>query len=75
MIEIAKVTEKKSTVESCIKPLEPDIENYGIGPEEKSDLSFLAKANSFCHTLRKKKELISEVDCALKKLNDERKNI
>ena len=75
LIEIAKVTEKKSTVESCIKPLESDIENYGIGPEEKSDLSFLAKANSFCHTLRKKKELISEVDCALKKLNDELKNI
>ena len=66
MTEIAEVTEKKMDVESCIKSLKSDI--------EKSGLSFLAKANSFCGTLRKKKELISELDCALEKLNDELSN-
>ena len=72
---IAEVIEKKRAVESCIKSLEPDIEGYSIAAEEKSDLSFLTKANSFRHTLRKKKELISELDHALEKLNDELKNI
>ena len=67
MIEIAEVTENKRAVEFCIKSLEPDIESYGIAAEEKSDLSFLAKANSFPHTFHKKKELISELDCALEK--------
>ena len=61
MIEIAEVTEKRRAVESCIKSLEPDIESCSIAAEEKNDLSFL----------RKKKELISELDCALEKLNDE----
>ena len=75
MIEIAKVNEKKRAVESFINSLEPDIESYSIAAEQKSDMSFLAKANSFHHTLRKKKELISELDCALEKLNDEPKNI
>ena len=46
-IEIAKVTKKKKAVESCIKSLEPDIEIYSIVAEEKSDMSFLAKANFF----------------------------
>ena len=75
MTEIAKVTEKKRAAGSCIKHLEPDIEGYSIAAEEKSDLSFLAQANSFHHTFRKKKELISELDCALEKLNDDLKNI
>ena len=74
MIEIAKVTEKRRAVESCIKLLQLNIESYSIDAEEKSNLSFLGKANSFCHTLRKKK-LTSELDCALEKLNDELKNI
>ena len=71
MIEIAEVTGKKRTAESCITILEPDIESYCIAAEEKINLSFLARANSFCRTLHKKKELISELDCALEKLNDE----
>ena len=75
MNETAEVTEKKRAVESCIKSLEPDIESYSIAAEEKSDLSLLVKANSFRHTVHKKKELISELDCALEKLNDELKNI
>ena len=44
MIEIAEVTEKKRTAESCITILEPDIESYRIAAEEKIDLPFLAKA-------------------------------
>ena len=75
MNEIAQVTEKKRAVESCIKNLVPDIESYSIAAEEKSDLSHLAKANSFCHTVGKKKELFSELYCAHEKLNDELKNI
>ena len=75
MNEIVEVTEKKRAVESCIKSLEPDIQSYSIAAEEKIDLSLLAKANSFHYTVRKKKELISELDCALEKLNDELKNI
>ena len=51
------------------------LEGYSTAAEKKSDMSFLAKANSFRHTLCKKKELISELDCVLKKLNDEFKNI
>ena len=68
MNEISEVTEKEKTVKSCIKSLERDIESYSIA-------ALLAKANSFCHTLRKKKDLISELDYALEKLNDELKNI
>ena len=49
--------------------------NPSIAVEEKSDLSLLTKVNSFHHTVRNKKELISELDCALEKLNDELKNI
>ena len=78
MIEIAKVNEKKRTVESCMKSLESwelYLESYSTVAEKESDLSFLAKANSFRHTFCKKKELISELDCVLKKLNDEIKNI
>ena len=71
MIEIAEVTGKKRTAESSITILEPDIESYRIAAEEKIDLSFLARASSFRRTLHKKKELISELDCALEKLNDE----
>ena len=75
MNEIAEVTEKKRTVESCKESLEPDIDSLSIAAEEKSDLSLLTKVNSFHHTVRNKKELISELDCALEKLNDELKNI
>ena len=82
MIEIAKVNEKKRTVESCMKSLESwelyltvIVLSYSTAAEKECDLSFLAKANSFRHTLCKKKELISELDCVLKKLNDEFKNI
>ena len=76
MNEIAEVTEMKRGVECCIKSLEPDIESYSIAAEEKSDVSLLAKANSFLpYCVRKKKELISELGCALEKLNDELKNI
>ena len=75
MNEIAEVTEKKRAVESCIKSLEPDIDSLSIAAEEKSDLSLLTKVNSFRHTVRNKKELISGLDCALEKLNDELKNI
>ena len=55
MIEIPKVTEKRRAVESCIKLLQPNIESYSIDAEEKSKLSIIGKANSFCHTRRKKK--------------------
>ena len=75
MNEIADITEKKRAVEFCIKGLELDIGSYSIDAEEKSDFSLFAKANSFGHTLCEKKELISELDCALEKLNDELKNI
>ena len=75
MNEIAEVTEKKWTVESCIKSLEPDIESCSVATEEKSDLLLLPKANCFCQTLCKKKDLISELDFALEKLNGELKNI
>ena len=56
MIEIVEDTEQKRAVESSIKSLEPNIKSYSIAAEEKSDLSFLAKANSFLHILRKKEE-------------------
>ena len=65
MNEIAEVTEMKRGVECCIKSLEPDIESYSIAAEEKSDLSLLAEANSFPHTVCKKKELILALEYAL----------
>ena len=58
MNEFAEVTEKKRAVESCMKSFEPDIESYSIAAEEKSDLSLLTKANSFCYTVCERKELI-----------------
>ena len=73
--EIAELTKKKRAVEFCMKSLEPGIESYGTAAEEKSDLSLLAKANSLRYTVRKKKQLILELDYALEKLNDELKNI
>ena len=75
MIEIAEVTEKKRAAEFCIKSPDSDFEFYSIAAEEKRHLSFLDKANFFHGILRKKKELISELGCALEKLNDESKNI
>ena len=56
MIEIVEDTKQKRAVESSIKSLELNIKSYSIAAEEKSDLSFLAKTNSFLHILRKKKE-------------------
>ena len=56
MIEIVEDTKQKRAVESSIKSLGLNIKSYSIAAEEKSDLSFLAKANSFLHILRKKKE-------------------
>ena len=35
MNEIAKITEKKRAVGSCVKHLEPYIESYGIAAKEK----------------------------------------
>ena len=70
MNEIAEVTEKKQAVESCIKSLEPDIDSYSIAAEDKSDLSLLAKGNSFCHTLRKNKELILHGVCQIKEFSE-----
>ena len=58
MNKIAEVTEKKRNVESCIKNLKPGI----------------LRVISFFAILCKKKELIFELDCALRKANDELKN-
>ena len=59
MNKIAEVTEKKRNVESCIKNLKPGI----------------LRVISFFAILCKKKELIFEFDCALKKANDELNNL
>ena len=41
--------------DSFIKRLRPDNGSYSIAAEEKSNLSFFVKINSFHHTLCKKK--------------------
>ena len=66
MIEITEATEKKKIFESCIKSLTSDIGSYTIAAENKSDLSFLAKANSFVQTLCKKKGQFQNLTVLLK---------
>ena len=74
MEEIANVKEKKKVVESCIETLQIDIEKYSIAAEEKGDLSLLTKANSFRATVKEKKELILNLDMALKNLEEKCKS-
>ena len=74
MNEIAKVTEKKRAIESCIKSLEPDIESSVLLLKRKVICPFLPKQTLFA-ILFVKRKLISELDCALEKLNDEIKHI
>ena len=74
MNEIVEVTEKKRAIESCIKSLEPDIESSVLLLKRKVICPFLPKQTLFA-ILFVKRKLISELDCALEKLNDEIKHI
>ena len=71
MEEIAEVKEKKQALLSCINSLETDIENYSISAYKENDLSLLTKANSFRVTVKSKKEILSTLDGALQKLENE----
>ena len=62
---LQKSLKGKGLLSLALKSLESDIESYSIAAEEKSDLSLLAEANSFSHTVCKKKELISALEYAL----------
>ena len=74
MNEIVEVTEKKRAIESCTKSLEPDIESSVLLLQRKVICPFLPKQTLFA-ILFVKRKLISELDCALEKLNDEIKHI
>ena len=64
-MKLQKSLKGKGLLSLALKSLEPDIESYSIAAEEKSDLSLLAEANSFPHTVFKKKELILALEYAL----------
>ena len=73
--ERAAVQEKKKVLETCIKDMESDVENYSTAAEKKSDLTLLTKANSFRKTIQEKKKVLSSLEEALFKLDEEAKNI
>ena len=68
--EIAEVKEKRRALEAAIQSLETDIEKYSFAAEKESNLTLLAKANSFRVTIHEKKETLSSLENVLKKLNE-----
>ena len=73
--EIDEIKKKKQNLRKCIKTLEDDIAKYSIEAEEKADLVFLAKANSFRKTKIEKEKTVKALDSALEKLDKNLKNI
>ena len=74
-LKIEEVKEKKRALEAAIQSLETDIEKYSFAAEKESNLTLLAKANSFRVTVREKKETLSSLENVLIKLNEEQKQI
>ena len=73
--EIDEIKKKKQDLRKCIKALEDDIAKYSIEAEEKADLVFLTKANSFHKTKIEKEKTVKALDSALEKLDKNLKNI
>lgn len=73
--EIDEIKKKKQDLRKCIKSLEDDITKYSIEAEEKADLVFLTKANSFRKTKMEKEKTIIALDSALGKLGKNLKSI
>ena len=66
---------KKRALETAIKSLETDIEEYSTAAEKENNLTLLAKASSFRVTVRQKKETLSSLENTLVKLKEEHKQI
>ena len=66
---------KKRALETAIKSLETDIEEYSTAAEKENNLTLLAKASSFRVTVCQKKETLSSLENTLVKLKEEHKQI
>ena len=73
--EIQKVKQKISGIEGCIKSLREEVFKQTLLADEKQDLVCAAKAASLCRTVKENEETRKELVTALKKLEEEYKNL
>ena len=73
--EIVAVKKKKEDIEKCITILRRDADKLSSEAEEKRDFNLLTEANSFRKTASEKEKDIENLDKALKKLEQSKKEL
>ena len=73
--QLADVKRRHVEVLSCITSLEQYVEKYCDEAEEKHDRSLFLKRNALRKTIKRKKQVVKDVDFSIFKLEEEAKSI
>ena len=73
--EIIVVKKKKQEVEDCIESFKQDADKLSFQAEEKSDMTLLSKANAFRSSAKEKEKTLHQLECALIKMEESKKEL